>query len=90
MLSCLTDTQLQRLTMKAEGMTLRQIAEAERTSVNAVRDSLLQVRKNLRNIAIISEILLYKTACFSPYSERVLSNLQEMGKNQRMRDYRRN
>ena len=47
MLSCLTDTQLQRLTMKAEGMTLRQIAEAEGTNVNAVRDSLLQVRKKL-------------------------------------------
>ncbi len=47
MLSCLTDTQLQRLTIKAEGMTLRQIAEAKGTSVNAVRDSLLQVRKNL-------------------------------------------
>lgn len=47
MLSCLTDTQLQRLTMKAKGMTLRQIAEAEGTSVNAVRDSLLQIRKKL-------------------------------------------
>ena len=47
MLSCLTDTQLQRLTMKAEGMTLRQIAEAEGANVNAVRDSLLQVRKKL-------------------------------------------
>lgn len=47
MLSCLTDTQFQRLTMKAEGMTLREIAEAEGTSVNAVRDSLLQIRKKL-------------------------------------------
>ena len=33
--------------MKAEGMTLRQIAEAEGTNVNAVRDSLLQVQKKL-------------------------------------------
>jgi len=47
MLSFLTDAQFRRLTMKAEGMTLRQIAEAEDTSVNAVRDSLLQVRKKL-------------------------------------------
>ena len=38
MLSCLTDAQFRRLTMKAEGTTLREIVAAEDTSVNAVRD----------------------------------------------------
>ena len=46
-LSLLTDTQLRRLSMKAEGMSLRQIAAAEETSVNAVRESLEAVKKKL-------------------------------------------
>ena len=33
-LSLLTDTQLRRLLMKAEGMTYRQIAELERANIN--------------------------------------------------------
>ena len=46
-LSVLTDVQYRRLLMKADEMTLRQIARAEGTSVNAVRDSLLQARRKL-------------------------------------------
>ena len=49
-LSFLTDAQLRRLFMKAEGMTLREIAAVECTSVNAVRDSLLQAKKKLGKI----------------------------------------
>ena len=44
-LSCLTDAQLRRLTMKAEGMTLREIAALEGTTVNAVRESLEGAKK---------------------------------------------
>ena len=44
-LSCLTDTQLRRLTMKAEGMTVREIADKENTTVNAVWESLECARK---------------------------------------------
>lgn len=44
-LSFLTDMQLRRLTMKAEGMTLREIAALEGTSVRAVWDSLDAARK---------------------------------------------
>ena len=47
-LSCLTDAQLRRLTMKAEGMTLREIAALEETTVNAVRESLAGAKKKFR------------------------------------------
>ncbi len=47
-LTCLTDAQLRRLTMKADGMTLRQIASAEDTTVNAVRESLEAAKKKIR------------------------------------------
>ena len=47
-LSRLTDTQLRRLTMKAEGMTLREIAALEGTSENAVLDCLEGARKKFR------------------------------------------
>jgi len=47
-LSFLTDAQLRRLTMKANGMTLREIAKAEGTSVNAVRESLEAAKKNFK------------------------------------------
>ncbi|MDO4648979.1 MAG: hypothetical protein Q4B26_10050 [Eubacteriales bacterium] len=47
-LSCLTDAQLRRLTMKADGMTLRDIASAEGTTVNAVRESLEAAKKKFR------------------------------------------
>ena len=47
-LSLLTDTQLRRLLMKAEGMTYRQIAELERANINAVRDSLESAKKKLK------------------------------------------
>ncbi len=46
-LKLLTDTQLRRLSMKAEGMSLRQIAAAEDTSVNAVKESLEAAKKKL-------------------------------------------
>lgn len=44
-LSQLTDTQLRRLTMKADGMTVREIAAAEGISPNAVMDSLRSIRR---------------------------------------------
>ena len=47
-LSQLTDTQLHRLLMKASGMTYRQIAEAEGTNINAIRDSVEAARKKLQ------------------------------------------
>jgi len=47
-LSFLTDAQLRRLTMKADGMTLREIAKAEGTSVNAVRESLEAAKKKFK------------------------------------------
>ncbi len=47
-LNRLTDAQLRRLTMKADGMTLRDIASAEGTTVNAVRESLEAARKKIR------------------------------------------
>ncbi len=47
-LSCLTDAQLRRLTMKADGMTLRDIASVEGTTVNAVRESLEAAKKKFR------------------------------------------
>lgn len=47
-LSFLTDAQLRRLTMKADGMTLREIAKAEDTSVNAVRESLEAAKKKFK------------------------------------------
>ena len=47
-LSCLTDAQPRRLTMKAEGMTLREIAALEGTTVNAVRESLEGAKKKFR------------------------------------------
>lgn len=46
-LKLLTDTQLRKLSMKAEGMSLRQIAAAEETSVNAVKESLEAAKKKL-------------------------------------------
>ena len=39
-MSKLTDTQFRRLTMKADGMTLKEIAAAEGTSIVAVKNSL--------------------------------------------------
>lgn len=47
-LSCLTDAQLRRLAMKAEGMTLWEIAALEGTTVNAVRESLEGAKKKFR------------------------------------------
>lgn len=47
-LSFLTDAQLRRLTTKADGMTLREIAKAEGTSVNAVRESLEAAKKKFK------------------------------------------
>ena len=47
-LSCLTDAQLRRLLLKAEGRTLREIAALENTSVNAVVKSLDGARKKLQ------------------------------------------
>ena len=45
-MSKLTDTQFRRLTMKADGMNLREIAEAEGTSIAAVKESLdLAIKK---------------------------------------------
>ena len=48
-LSQLTDTQLRRLLMRADGLTYREIAEMEGTNINAVRDSLESARKKLKN-----------------------------------------
>lgn len=47
-LSQLTDTQLRRLLMRADGLTYRAIAELEGTNVNAVQDSLESARKKLK------------------------------------------
>jgi len=47
-LSFLTDAQLRRLTMKADGMALREIAKAEGTSVNAVRESLEAAKRKFK------------------------------------------
>lgn len=49
-LSVLTDAQYRRLLMKADGMTLREIAQAEGASVRAVRASLLLARKKLEHL----------------------------------------
>ncbi len=46
-LSVLTESQYRRLLMKADGMTLWEIARIESTSVNAIQDSLCQARKKL-------------------------------------------
>ena len=46
-LTALTETQLRRVLMKVDGKTVREIAEEEGTSVNAVQESLLQARKKL-------------------------------------------
>ena len=46
-LSAPTDAQYRRLLMKADGMTLREIAERERTTVNAVVKSLRLAKKKL-------------------------------------------
>ena len=47
-LSGLTDAQLRRLMMKAEGMTLRQIAEAEGKSFRSIQESLNSAKKKFR------------------------------------------
>ena len=47
-LCMLTDAQRRRLLMHADGMTLRQIAKAERTTVNAVKESLDAAKKKCR------------------------------------------
>jgi DNA-directed RNA polymerase specialized sigma24 family protein len=47
-LSFLTDAQLRRLPMKANGMTFREIASAEGTTVNAVRESLEAAKKKFK------------------------------------------
>ena len=44
-LSLLTETQRRRLLMQEEGMTLREIAEAEGTTVNAVKECLDGAKK---------------------------------------------
>lgn len=49
-LSVLTDAQYRRLLMKADGMTLREIAQTEGASVRAVRASLLLARKKLEHL----------------------------------------
>ena len=46
-LTMLTDAQLRRVFMKAEGMTLREIAEREHTTINAVVKSLSAAKKKL-------------------------------------------
>ena len=51
-LSFLTESQLRRLVLKAEGMTLREIAAAEGTSVNAVAESLMAARKKLEKYRV--------------------------------------
>ena len=47
-LTLLTETQLRRLIMQADGIPLRQIAEAEGTSVNAVKECLDAAKKIFR------------------------------------------
>lgn len=47
-LATLTDTQLRRLMMKADGLTIREIAEIEGAAPNAVMDSLRSARKKFR------------------------------------------
>lgn len=49
-LSVLTDAQYRRLLMKADGMTLREIARIEDVSVRAVRASLMLARKKLEDL----------------------------------------
>ena len=49
-LSVLTDAQYRRLLMKADGMTLREIARIEGASVRAVRASLMLARKKLEDL----------------------------------------
>ena len=49
-LSTLTDAQLRRLTLRAEGWTLREIAASEGIAVNAVRDSLERAKRKFQNI----------------------------------------
>lgn len=46
-LTVLTKVQYRRVIMRLSGMTIREIAEAEETSVNAVEESLMQARKKL-------------------------------------------
>lgn len=50
-LSTLTDAQLRRLTLRAEGWTLREIAALEGASVNAVRESLEGAKRKFQNIS---------------------------------------
>ncbi len=47
-LSTLTDAQLRRVLLKAEGMTLREIASLEGTNVNAVAKSLELAKKKFQ------------------------------------------
>lgn len=47
-LSFLSDIQLQRLCMKADGLSMHQIAEIEEVNVNAVRNSLLGAVKKFK------------------------------------------
>lgn len=49
-LTVLTDAQYRRLLMKADGMTLREIARIEGASVRAVRASLMLARKKLEDL----------------------------------------
>ena len=49
-LSTLTDAQLRRLTLRAEGWTLREIAASEGIAVNAVRDSLERAKRKFQNV----------------------------------------
>ena len=70
----LTDAQVRRIKMKAEGMTLREIAEAEGIGVNAVRESIESAKRKFKKYFWKH---LYKTACFSPYSE---GHLKSYGK----------
>ena len=49
-LTILTDAQYRRLLMKADGMTLREIARIEGVSVRAVRASLMLARKKLEDL----------------------------------------
>lgn len=44
----MTDAQVRRIKMKAEGMTLREIAEAEGIGVNAVRESIESAKRKFK------------------------------------------
>lgn len=47
-MSHLTDAQFRRILMKAEGMTVREIAEAEGTSINAIEECLEAAKKKFK------------------------------------------